>query len=212
MRTAILLLPLILVGCNREPQTTNASEPPERTSEPAQTQPPERPQTQPADTAQATGDPLSTTDLGGITVAAPSAWTAQTPSSTMRRAQFVVDGDAGQAECVVFFFGGGAGTIDANIERWCGQFAQPDGSDSRDHAEIDTIEVNGRTVTTFALTGRYVAETRPGSGQRLNNPDWAVRAAIVPIDTGAFYFKMTGPESTIDEQAPAFDAMIESIS
>ena len=215
MRTAILMLPLFLVACQREPQTTTATEPPPRDQ--PQSQPQSQPESQPSDTAKApTGNDellsAESTDLGGISVASPLAWTTQTPSSNMRRAQYVANGDAGPAECVVFFFGGGAGTIDANITRWCGQFAQADGSNSRDHAEIATVDVNGHEVTTLSLTGRYIAETQPGSGQRVDHADWAIRAAIVPTAAGAFYFKMTGPESTINEQAEAFDAMIASIS
>lgn len=204
MRLTILSLPLLLVACEREPQT---KAPPEPTTAPEQNDALAGTDTD-VDTSPSSAD---TTDLGGITVAAPAGWTAQTPTSSMRRAQYVVEGDAGPAECVVFYFTG-SGTIEANIDRWCGQFAQADGSDSRDHAEIDTIDVNGHEVTTFALSGRYIAETRPGSGQRVNNPNWAVRAAIVPSGDGAFYFKMTGPEQTVTDHAAAFDAMIESIS
>lgn len=206
MRATMLLLPLCLVACNREPEPAGPATDPPAPAEQAPTE------SVPAESA--TGDQTllnpESTDLGGIAVAAPAAWTTQTPANPMRRAQFVVDGPDGEATCVVFFFRG-EGTIQANIDRWCSQFAQPDGSDSRDRARIDTITVNGHEVTTFALAGRYIAETSPGSGQRLDNPNWAVKAAIVPMADGAFYFKMTGPESTIAEQADAFDAMIASI-
>ena len=40
----------------------------------------------------------------------------------MRAATYMVDG----AECVVYFFGAGqGGSIEANVERWKGQFRQP---------------------------------------------------------------------------------------
>lgn len=209
MRATILLLPLLLVACGQEPDESSQTPPQQPTEQPAeQAATPEQPGAQTDDAALLNAEP---TDLGGIVVSAPAAWTSQPPDNPMRRAQFVVDGEAGEATCIVFFFAGMAGTIEANLDRWSAQFAQPDGSDSRERAVTEEVEINGRAVTTFSLTGRYIAETSPGSGQRLDNPDWAVRAAIVPVDNGAYYFKMTGPEATIAEAAGAFDAMIASI-
>jgi hypothetical protein len=55
----------------------------------------------------------------------PEAWIEETPSSGMRRAQYRVTGEAGDGECVVFYFGPGqGGDAQANAERWAGQFEQ----------------------------------------------------------------------------------------
>ena len=59
----------------------------------------------------------------------PANWKSQKTTSSMRVAQFAIpaesdDGEDGQL--VVFYFGGPTGGIQANVERWIGQFAEED--------------------------------------------------------------------------------------
>ncbi len=75
-------------------------------------------------------------------------WVVESPTSSMRKAQYRLpraEGDAEDAECVVYYFGAqGGGGLEANIERWCSQFEQVDGSDSMDvlaHGERNLEEI-----------------------------------------------------------------------
>jgi hypothetical protein len=122
-------------------------------------------------------------------------------SSTMRVAQYKLPketGDAEDASLVLYYFGpsGGGGTS-ANVERWIGQMKQPDGSDSKDKAREDSLTVNGLKITTIDLAGTYTAETAPGSGQFLNNPNYRLRAAVIETPKGSYYLKVVGPEKTV---------------
>ena len=63
---------------------------------------------------------------GGISFEGPKGWQSQKPSSSMRKAQFVIKDKNGTAEVVFFHFGpGAAGGVKANVERWLGQFKEP---------------------------------------------------------------------------------------
>ena len=96
----------------------------------------------------------------------------------MRVAEFVVplaQGDADDAELIVYYFGTGAGTVDANIDRWIGQMQQPDGSSTKDKARRSTQTVNGSHVTMVDVTGTYVAEMRPGATEHYNKPGFRLR-------------------------------------
>lgn len=66
--------------------------------------------------------------VAGLKWTAPREWT-NVGTAPMRAATYKVPlaaGDHGAAECVVYFFGKGqGGPIDANIERWRGQFRIP---------------------------------------------------------------------------------------
>ena len=60
----------------------------------------------------------------GLRYDAPAGWIAGEPSSPMRVAQFQlpsVEEDPEDAECVVFYFGGAGGTVEANLDRWSSQ-------------------------------------------------------------------------------------------
>jgi hypothetical protein len=203
MRTAILLLAAAaLVACEREPAPTPAQ--PAPGAAPA-TRTPTAPSGPTVDAA------TGRVALDGISFEPAGAWNATTPSSDMRAAEYVIPGDDGDASLAVFYFGPtGAGGVDANITRWCGQFAQADGSDSREHAEIDLETVNDMTVHTIWLTGRYVAAMSPGAPVSNNEEGWALLGAIVETPSGPYYFKAVGPEATLDANRDAFDAMIAS--
>ena len=138
----------------------------------------------------------------------PPEWVVESPTSTMRKAQYRLpraEGDPEDAECVVYFFGAmGGGGVDANIERWCSQFEQEGGRDSKDVLARSERKVNGLPVHEVQLSGTYVAETAPGSGVRVNKPGFRMLAAILESDHGAYYVKLVGPEATVQEHASAF--------
>jgi hypothetical protein len=151
--------------------------------------------------------------LGAIAVAAPAGWKEEPVTSSMRRGQWKIDAEGGQAELVVYYFGQmGAGSVEKNLERWYGQFEQPDGRPSKEAAQTTEKTVADMKVTRVEVGGRYVAETRPGSGQRQDVANARMLAAIVEAPDGAYYFKLVGPEPTVKAAAAGFDSMLESLA
>jgi hypothetical protein len=151
---------------------------------------------------------------GQLTFTPPAAWHARQPASSMRVAEFVVPktpGDPEDAEVVIYYFGGGGGTVEANVDRWIGQMRQPDGSASKDKARRGTQTINGLKVSTVDVSGTYVAEVRPGATERLNKPDFRLRAAVVETPKGAYYVKMTGPSKTVAAADADFRALLASL-
>lgn len=152
--------------------------------------------------------------LSGMQMTPHRDWIAQDFQSAMRVAQYKLESDESEpASLIVYFFGAAsAGSIQANLDRWCGQFEQPDGRDSRDAATIDTFETNGLEVVTLDVGGTYVAETTPGSGERVNKPDSRLLAAVVTTDAGPYYIKLVGPAATIEQWRESYDALIASLA
>jgi hypothetical protein len=145
---------------------------------------------------------------GSLAYTAPAGWQTRPSASTMRIAEFIIpraQGDAEDGELIVYYFGTGAGTIDANIDRWIGQIKQPDGSTTNDKAKRATQTVNGLRLTTVD------AEVRPGSTERYNKPGFRLRAAVVETPRGPYYVKMTGPAKTIGAADAAFTAFVGSL-
>jgi hypothetical protein len=151
---------------------------------------------------------------GSLTFTAPAGWQSRPATSSMRVAEFVVpraQDDPEDAEIIVYYFGAGAGTIDANIDRWIGQIQQPDGSATKEKAKRTTQTVNGLHLTMVDAEGTYVAEMRPGSTDRYNKPGFRLRAAVVETPRGPYYIKMTGPAKTIGAADAAFAAFVGSL-
>ncbi len=143
----------------------------------------------------------------------PSQWQAEEPSSTSRKAQYALTATAGDdpGSCVIYYFGpGGAGDADTNIARWVGQFVNAAGEPPTD-AVRETLSVDGLTVHTVDVSGRYVAEAMPGGGQRLDKPDQRLIAAVIEAPAGPYYLKVLGPQALIDAQEADILAMIRSL-
>jgi hypothetical protein len=115
------------------------------------------------------------------------------------------------AECGVYYFGPGqGGSVEANMDRWIGQFLQTDGKPSKAAAKMAKRTLHGLQVTTVDVSGAYTGmggptvESPAVSGYRL-------LGAIVEGPKGSIFFKFTGPAKTVAGNQAAFDKMIASL-
>lgn len=145
---------------------------------------------------------------------APSGWVSKPPASSARVAEFTLpkaNGDAEDAAVAVFFFPGQGGTVQANLDRWIGQFAQPDGSLSKDVAKTSKLESHGLAITLIDLSGTYVAELSPGSAEHYNKPGFRMRAAVVQTPDGPYFVKLTGPAKTVTRWDASYMTFLKSL-
>jgi len=142
---------------------------------------------------------------GDVAYTIPDEWKVEKPSNAMRKAQFRIPGveDFGDAEMAVFVFPGGGGAVQANINRWIGQFKQPDGSESMEKVEVKKIESGEFPVTIVYVTGTYQSGSMGGPVSELT--DHAMIAAIVETSTDPWFFKTTGPATTINHWRQSFE-------
>lgn len=138
-------------------------------------------------------------------------WIEETPSSAMRKAQYRLPGDAGEATLVVYHFGPRTGTLEANLERWAGQFEQPDGGESSARMTREPRRVGELEVLLVDLSGTYVAETFPGSGEHVREEGWRMLTAVIDTPEGPYYAKLVGPQATVDAHAARLDSFLEAL-
>ena len=151
---------------------------------------------------------------GELHFKAPDTWTTEKPTSNMRVAQYKLpkaDGDPEDASLVLYYFGAsqGGGT-QANIDRWIGQIQQADGSASKDKAKTDNLTINGLKVSTVDVSGTYTAEMSPGSGDRHNNANYRLRAAVIETPKGNYFAKLVGPAGTVAKWDQAYNDYLKS--
>jgi hypothetical protein len=150
----------------------------------------------------------------GLVFTAPDGWQKVAIASSMRVAQYSLpraDGDAEDAELVLYYFGGGGGSVDANIERWLGQVQQPDGRPSSAFAKKEARTVNGLEVTLLDVRGTYIAEMAPGASERHNKSNFRLRAGVVTTPQGPYYIKLTGPQNTVAKWDQSFERFVASL-
>lgn len=146
--------------------------------------------------------------LGPLSAVAPAGWVAQPPSSSMRVAQYGLPGPAGEATLGIFFFGPGqGGSVEANIERWYGQFTQADGQPVQGRRwtrQVGDIEITGADVSGIFSGGMGMGSAQPQAGYRM-------LGAIAAHRSGTVFFKMTGPAQTVEQWAASFDQFLGSL-
>lgn len=126
----------------------------------------------------------------------------------MRKAQYVVPGDGGDAECVIYYFGPQqGGPPEANAQRWASQFTTADGTEAK--SELRTIQVRGIDVLLIESTGIYSGGFM-GDGKPL--PAYRLLGAIATGPDANWFFKLTGPDATVAAQRDAFLAMMQSLA
>ncbi len=140
--------------------------------------------------------------VAGYTFSSPAGWKASSPSSSMRKAQFLAPGKSGEsAEVVFFYFGaGGAGGVKANIDRWMGQFKNAENKKVEGKTVGDTKVTYARATGTF-MSGRPFGPKTPKEG-------YALLGAIIEGKQGAIFVKMTGPEAAVKANADKMRAMV----
>lgn len=150
-----------------------------------------------------------TISVGDLTLEVPSTWKSLRPTSAMRQAELEIpaaEGDSKPGNLSVFVFPGGAGTVDANVQRWQAQFKDAAGQTPK----VESAKVKGANVDVrrVEVAGTYVEPPFAGGG---TFPGYRLLGAIVEAPQAAYFFKLVGPDQTIQQAEAGFDAMIATI-
>lgn len=195
----LVTLAILLSGCGRSSEKTGEVQK----------------STKKADAAEQTVNPAKSGIAGGLSWDIPSEWDIG-EAGQMRVATYIIPpaaGDSDSAECAVFHFSGGqGGNVQANIDRWIGQMEQPDGSSSSAKAQISSTRINGLEITTLDIGGTYRVSAGPMMQVREKKPRYRMIGVVAKGPQGPVFFKLTGPERTVESNRKAFFTMINSIS
>jgi len=158
--------------------------------------------------AASAAEATATFKVSEFTFTRPAGWEWVASASPMRKAQLKVNAadKKGSAEVVFFHFGpSNGGGVQANVERWFGQFQEPR---EKIGAKSDAETIGKRKVTFVRAEGTYLSGM-PG-GARTPQPGTALLGAIIQSDAGDVFVKMTGPAALVKSAGDDFRKMIES--
>jgi len=143
--------------------------------------------------------------VGAFEFSRPADWKWIQPSSTMRKAQlqFLPKAGGRSADITFFYFGEQGGDVQANTQRWFGQFTT-----TPDANKTETQEIEGVKVTIVTTEGTMKAS--PFTGVPEDVPDSALLGAILEHATGPVFVKMTGPAALVKESREKFMVLVKS--
>ena len=213
-RLPFALLLLIPLSCGEKPQPrvpappgsqANATAP--AAPAPSITPPATAPQSDPSTwVVSGPTDDASIARCAGMEFDKPALWGWITPTMRFRTLQYTVPGTDGEpAADLIFsvFASGDGGPVDANIDRWAGQFRPAEGMPPSERRA--TIEVDGMTVKMIELEGSYA-----GMGAAAPRPEWAQLGAIMQAPGRNIYIRLLGPQKTVMANKDAYEALIRS--
>lgn len=144
-------------------------------------------------------------ELDAITLTAPAGWQRTFPSSTFVAAEFTLpraEGDDTDGRLTISTAGG---TVEANIDRWKGQF-----DPQAKLAPQEEIGVAGMKLTVVDLSGDF-SDQRGPFAPAVERPGYRMIAAIIPVEGQLHFIKATGPEKTISSHAGKIREFIRTV-
>ena len=148
----------------------------------------------------------------GLEFTAPNGWIKETPSSSSRKYQYKlprIAQDQADAELVIYYFAGGGGTPQANIERWLSQFTSKDGKPSS-QSKVSHKTVNGIPLSIVDASGGY-SSSMGAMQSSAPQPDYRMLGAIAETKNGPWFIKLTGPEKTVGKWESSFYSFLDSM-
>lgn len=154
-----------------------------------------------------------------LTWEVPGSWTVLNgPTSGARKAGYNIPkagDDKEDAEVSVLFYGTGAlGDVEKNFSEW---FTDFDG-DVGATAKRESFDVHGFKVETVEVFGTYKVALGPKIGPKKKAPmqmvkkDWRLLGAVVKTpDRGNWFFKIVGPDDTMQSARSGVRTMLESV-
>jgi hypothetical protein len=148
---------------------------------------------------------------GKLELTAPATWQRKQPKTRIVEHEFAIGaskGDPADGRLTVMGAGGG---VQANVERWYGQFTQPDGGSTKERAKVKKIHVGGQDVTLVDISGTFRDQPGPVAPV-VERPKYRMLAAIIETKSlGDYFIKFYGPQRTVTDNEKAFLEMIDSL-
>ena len=207
----MVALAVVSVGCDKAPEVSSSATNTGTTATATATASTPAVTPHSTSTAMVMGSVAPSSSAAGATVGdivweVPKAWQTVPSASSMRKATYKIPkaaGDADDAELSVTQVGGG---LDANIQRWAGQF-----SDSKIPPKQTKKTVGPLAITIVEIHGTFAGSGMPGAPAAGPKKSQALLGAIVESTDPPYFFKMTGPEKTVMGARADLDKLVGSM-
>ena len=188
---------VLFVGCAKSDSTDTTN--PSQRSEPAV-----------SDASAQTGDASADAgdrdvELPAIRLKAPESWVKNRPRNQFVAAEFGLpraEGDDDDGRLTISLARGG---VEANINRWRGQFETGLARQSQ-----EDLQVVGTTITVVDFSGTYNDQQGPfAPGEKREG--YRMIGAIIPVDGQLHFIKAYGPEQTLAKHADSIREFLQTL-
>jgi hypothetical protein len=142
---------------------------------------------------------------GKITLIAPAGWQRKEPRVKIIEAEFAtapVEGDEDEGRLTVM---GAGGSVQANLDRWVGQFEQTERN------QVEKQQIANQEVHLVDLIGTFKDQRGPFAPATLKKDYRMLGAIIVTPKNGQYFLKYYGPKKTVAENEAKFKELVRSL-
>jgi len=148
---------------------------------------------------------------GKLKLVAPDSWKRTKPQNNVIEHEFAIPAAEGDARDGRLTVSTAAGGVEPNVQRWIGQFIQPDGSDTKNRAKTKKLAAAGEDIFLVDLSGTFKDQAGPFA-PAVERPKYRLLGAIISTKKlGTHFVKFYGPEKTIADNEKGFMKMIEGL-
>ena len=149
---------------------------------------------------------------GKLTMAAPESWEKKQPRTRIVEVEYSVPAEEAETAAARLTMMASGGGVQANIDRWFGQFEQPNKKATKDVAKVDKMELAGVPVHMVDISGKFKDQPRGPFGPTVVRENYRMLGAIIETtNAGTYYVKLYGPAETIHENEKQFVSLIKSL-
>ncbi len=157
-----------------------------------------KPEAPPAAAPRAAAPGSTPPKPGALSWTAPADWSPK-PLTSMRKGSFAVRTGSGEADLSIISFGGAAGGLTDNLNRWREQVRLPAVSAEEIKTQANTVEHGALRFTVVDYAGTTA-----------NGPTRIV-GAVLSLENETYFFKLMGPDAVVAAQKPAFLEFLRSV-
>jgi hypothetical protein len=144
---------------------------------------------------------VASTDAAGapsLRWEAPPDWRPK-PVTAMRKGSYAVGPAGAEADLSITAFPGEVGGLAANVNRWRDQVGLPPLDDAAIGTVAETFDANGLHFTLVDFAGPSALDRH------------RILAALASWQGATWFFKLTGPDTLVEAEKPAFSSFLKTI-
>lgn len=142
---------------------------------------------------------------GQIGLSLPADWKEVKPRVRIIEKEFEIPGKDGADPARLTIMRAG-GSVQANVDRWLGQFEQ-----TQDQPSTETTEAADGKLHRVRVSGRYKDQAGPFAPPVMRDQYRLDGAILETKQQGNYFFKLIGPSSTVEAHAEAWSAALKSL-
>lgn len=153
---------------------------------------------------------------GALNFKAPVTWEKGKPTAGFVESEIAVpmsEGDENNGRLTIMR---ASGSIEANVQRWYGQYTQPDGGSTEDVSTVMETKIGDTESRVTWVDIKGTLQDRKGGpmagGAVVERENYRMLAAIIQAgEHGQCFVKLYGPDKTITDNKEAFKSFVESL-